>query len=301
MGNFLSALEDHDLYSQYDNEYPEVHPPYEYGHIPTGRRHLNIDRPPNIEFSEYTNITATVFVIVMIILLMVLLVCCCKTILVCRKQKRVNDQRRRMMQRDQQNSNEHTQQPVLRAYTIDNHQHTVELPGGGFPVNVMYQPEYIDSPPAYDQVMGLPPSYDSVVLLNGRSISGHQSRVGSIVGSIMSSGIMCPMGGQNSDDRTIRSIRSRIQNQPAESVISSSTLPPSEIGSTKSESIIASVSSGLILHHTIITADGSTTEGAATIQSNSSKRRSRKNRKASTASSIRPDGSRNTETSQNDS
>ena len=67
------------------------------------------------DFSEYSNITATVFVIVMIILLLVLLICCVKTVLVCRRQKRVNDQRRRMMQRDNHNH----EQSQVRLFKIN--------------------------------------------------------------------------------------------------------------------------------------------------------------------------------------
>ena len=40
-----------------------------------------------------------------------------------------------------------------------------------------------DEPPAYDQVIGLPPSYDSVIILNGVS----QSRGASVVGSVRNS------------------------------------------------------------------------------------------------------------------
>ena len=47
----------------------------------------------------------------------------------------------------------------------------------------MYQPDYHDQPPAYDQVIGLPPSYDSIVILNGAV----QSRATSVVGSVRNS------------------------------------------------------------------------------------------------------------------
>jgi hypothetical protein len=181
------------------------------------------------EYNNYSSVTATVFVVVMIILLMVLLICCIKTVMVCRRQKRVNDQRRRIMQR-QAESHHHSFEP--RAYTI----HQAYLPGGGIPQ--VFMPEDIyrcDEPPAYDQVIGLPPSYDSVIILNGV-----QSRGASVVGSV-----------RNSVMGTVRSLRrgsrSAIQcGAPCQtdSVISAS--PPSEIGSTKSESLIASVSNQMV-------------------------------------------------------
>jgi signal transduction histidine kinase len=131
MGNFWSEvteqLENGNNYDKYNSmQYPNI-----YGSGQTDQ----------MDLAEYTSITATVFVIVMIILLLVLLVCCCKTVLVCRKQKRVNDQRRRMMTREQENSHNstNTQNTILRAYTLDGQHHTVELPGGGYPINVMYQ------------------------------------------------------------------------------------------------------------------------------------------------------------------
>jgi len=183
------------------------------------------------EYNNYSSVTATVFVVVMIILLMVLLICCIKTVMVCRRQKRVNDQRRRIMQRQAES---HHQNFEPRVYSIHGAFH--HLPGGGIPQ--VFMPEDIyrcDEPPAYDQVIGLPPSYDSVIILNGV-----QSRGASVVGSV-----------RNSVMGTVRSLRrgsrSAIQcGAPCQtdSVISAS--PPSEIGSTKSESLIASVSNAMV-------------------------------------------------------
>jgi hypothetical protein len=185
----------------------------------------------------------------MIILLLVLLICCVKTVLVCRRQKRVNDQRRRMMQRDNahlengQNDPTLINQSFLRAFTFDHHHHRIELPGGGFAANVLYQPDYNDQPPAYDQVIGLPPSYDSIVILNGTV----QSRATSVVGSV-----------RNSVLDTVRSLRrgsrgSAVNSQLTPSdgngaIVTGTTSGPSEIGSTKSESLVTSVSNALVVH-----------------------------------------------------
>ena len=184
------------------------------------------------EYTHYSNVTTTVFVIVMIILLMVLLICCIKTVMVCRRQKRVNDQRRRIMQR-QAESMTHRQTYEPRVFSI--HQ-SIQLPGGGIPN--MYMPEDVyrcDEPPAYDQVIGLPPSYDSVIILNGV-----QSRGPSVVGSV-----------RNSVIGTVRSLRRGSRHPPVDvggDNGSSSMLQnaPSEIGSTKSESLIASVSNQMV-------------------------------------------------------
>lgn len=144
-----------------------------------------------------------------------------------------------MMQRDNASSGNIGDQAVinqtfLRAFTFDHQQfRRIELPGGGFANNVMYQADYNDQPPAYDQVIGLPPSYDSIVILNGAV----QSRATSVVGSV-----------RNSVLDTVRSLRrgsrGTLPNQPEQSVISG----PSEIGSTKSESLVTSVSNALVAH-----------------------------------------------------
>lgn len=240
MGNFLSGFDSgsHRLYEDYEISYNRNFQKEEvYG---------NSDGMN--EFNEYSSITATVFVIVMIILLLVLLICCVKTVLVCRRQKRVNDQRRRMMQRDNAHAEGGTTDPTLinhsflRAFTFDHHHHRIELPGGGFAANVLYQPDYHDQPPAYDQVIGLPPSYDSIVILNGTV----QSRATSVVGSV-----------RNSVLDTVRSLRrgSRgsvpSQLTPSDiqgTIVTGTTSGPSEIGSTKSESLVTSVSNALVVH-----------------------------------------------------
>jgi len=187
------------------------------------------------EYTHYSNVTTTVFVIVMIILLMVLLICCIKTVMVCRRQKKVNDQRRRIMQRQAEAHRHHNYEP--RQFTI--HQ-SIRLPGGGIPG--MYLPEDVyrhDEPPAYDQVIGLPPSYDSVIILNGVAT---QSRGASVVGSV-----------RNSVLGTVRSLRrssQRVQCCPDDDqsqVLQNGAVEPSEIGSAKSESLIASVSNQLVL------------------------------------------------------
>jgi len=237
MGNFLSGFDtagnlrgNHRLYEDYEI----------YANRPFLKEDSNYE-----DFSEYSNITATVFVIVMIILLLVLLICCVKTVLVCRRQKRVNDQRRRMMQRDNHN-HEQSQNAgaILRAFTFDHHQHRIELPGSGAPagVYVPQQVDYNDQPPAYDQVIGLPPSYDSIIILNGTV----QSRATSVVGSV-----------RNSVMDTVRSLRrgSRGSTLPTQETLSTlQTVPsgavsaPSDIGSAKSESLVTSVSNALVVH-----------------------------------------------------
>lgn len=192
------------------------------------------------EYHQYSSVTTTVFVVVMIILLMVLLICCIKTVMVCRRQKRVNDQRRRIMQRQAEAN--HQGEP--RLFTI--HQ-SFQLPGGQMPT--MFLPEDMyrcDEPPAYDQVIGLPPSYDSVIILNGV-----QSRGASVVGSV-----------RNSLIGTVRSLRRGSRGavacgQPGQtdSVITatSSIHHPapacSDIGSTKSESLIHSVSNAMVTRY----------------------------------------------------
>lgn len=243
MGNFLSGFDSgsHRLYEDYE--------------IYSNRPYLKEDNYE--DFSEYSNITATVFVIVMIILLLVLLICCVKTVLVCRRQKRVNDQRRRMMQRDNaaaengQNDPTLINQSFLRAFTFDHHHHRIELPGGGYAANVLYQPDYNDQPPAYDQVIGLPPSYDSIVILNGAV----QSRATSVVGSV-----------RNSVLDTVRSLRrgsrgstvvSQADGSPA-TIVTGTVSAPSEIGSTKSESLVTSVSNTLVVHRQAMVMSGDT-------------------------------------------
>lgn len=225
MGNFLSGFENgsHRLYEDYETEY---------------NRHFHKDN--NLEDFAYGNITATVFVIVMIILLLVLLICCVKTVLVCRRQKRVNDQRRRMMTSHQRPSGDPSiiNNSFLRAFTFDHHHHRIELPGGS-----NYQPDYNDQPPAYDQVIGLPPSYDSIVILNGTV----QSRATSVVGSV-----------RNSVLDTVRSLRRGSRGSNANSqltpsdaigaIVTGTTSGSSEIGSTKSESLVTSVSNALVVH-----------------------------------------------------
>ena len=71
-----------------------------------------------------------------------------------------------------------------------------------------------DEPPAYDQVIGLPPSYDSVIILNGVS----QSRGASVVGSV-----------RNSVLGTVRSLRrsSRVAMQGCRDDGSRNVLPQS--------------------------------------------------------------------------
>jgi len=190
------------------------------------------------EYHQYSSVTTTVFVVVMIILLMVLLICCIKTVMVCRRQKRVNDQRRRIMQRQAEAN--HQGEP--RLFTI--HQ-SFQLPGGQMPP--MFLPEDMyrcDEPPAYDQVIGLPPSYDSVIILNGV-----QSRGASVVGSVRNSligtvrslrrgsrgAVACGQPGQTD---SVITATSSIHNQPGRAC--------SDIGSTKSESLIHSVSNAMV-------------------------------------------------------
>ena len=52
--------------------------------------------------------------------------------------------------------------------------HQLELPGESS------SRSYGDEPPAYEHVIGMPPSYDSIVILNGV-----QSRATSVVGSVL--------------------------------------------------------------------------------------------------------------------
>jgi len=187
------------------------------------------------EYTHYSNVTTTVFVIVMIILLMVLLICCIKTVMVCRRQKKVNDQRRRIMQRQAEQHRHHNYEP--RQFTI--HQ-SIQLPGGGIPG--MYLPEDVyrhDEPPAYDQVIGLPPSYDSVIILNGVS----QSRGASVVGSVRNS----VLGTVRSLRRSSRVAMQGCRDMDGSSAVLSQNQAPSEIGSAKSESLIASVSNQMVM------------------------------------------------------
>lgn len=116
----------------------------------------------------------------------------------------------------------------------------------------MFLPEDMyrcDEPPAYDQVIGLPPSYDSVIILNGV-----QSRGASVVGSV-----------RNSLIGTVRSLRRGSRGAVAcgqagqtDSVITATSsihhpagIGPacSDIGSTKSESLIHSVSNAMVTRY----------------------------------------------------
>lgn len=226
------------LISQFDEE-PTEHsnwPDYSnWGEFREMKHHVWLpeqDREARQNYKEYThysNVTTTVFVIVMIILLMVLLICCIKTVMVCRRQKKVNDQRRRIMQRQAaEGHRHHNYEP--RQFTI--HQ-SIQLPGQ---ISGMYLPEDVyrhDEPPAYDQVIGLPPSYDSVIILNGVS----QSRGASVVGSV-----------RNSVLGTVRSLRRSSRAIGCEAT-SSVLNAPSEIGSAKSESLIASVSNQMVTRY----------------------------------------------------
>lgn len=210
----------------------------------------------------YSNVTTTVFVVVMIILLMVLLICCIKTVMVCRRQKRVNDQRRRIMQRQAEVNHDPRLQDV---FTI--HQ-SFQLPGGQ--VRPMFLPEDIyrcDEPPAYDQVIGLPPSYDSVIILNGV-----QSRGASVVGSVRNSLI----GTVRSLRRGSRGAVNCGQAGQTDSVITA-TSPCSEIGSTKSESLIHSVSNAMVTRYPMSEPDESQHEFSQRSRSTKSLRRNKSN------------------------
>jgi len=232
MGNFLSGFDtgSHRLYEDYEI----------YANRPFLKDDSNYE-----DFSEYSNITATVFVIVMIILLLVLLICCVKTVLVCRRQKRVNDQRRRMMQRDNHN-HEQSQNAgaILRAFTFDHHQHRIELPGAGAQAGIYlpHQPDYNDQPPAYDQVIGLPPSYDSIIILNGTVQSRATSVVGSVRNSVMDT-VRSLRRGSRGSTLTTQETLTTLQTVPSGAVSA-----PSDIGSAKSESLVTSVSNALVVH-----------------------------------------------------
>jgi hypothetical protein len=246
MGNFLSGFDmDRDGSPRFfeDSVYETRNRPFL-----TGEENYE-------DFSEYSNITATVFVIVMIILLLVLLICCVKTVLVCRRQKRVNDQRRRMMQRD--NAVDQSALPTdpnilnqsfLRAFTFDHHHHRIELPGG-YAQNghVMLHHDYNDQPPAYDQVIGLPPSYDSIVILNGTVHSRATSVVGSVRNSVLDTVRSLRRGSRGSAVRLDIAPGANQSDGPA-TMITGATSGPSEIGSTKSESLVTSVSNALVVH-----------------------------------------------------
>lgn len=177
---------------------------------------------------DYTNITATLFVVVMIVLLLVLLVCCLKTFLVCRRQKIVNDRRRRRMMRQNQMAQNQVinSEDFLRALTLSQ-QHQLELPGESS------SRSYGDAPPAYEHVIGMPPSYDSIVILNGV-----QSRATSVVGSVLD---------------TVRSLRRGSRGcvsaiGPTDSPRTAITSAQSDCGSAKSESLVASVSNAQFVH-----------------------------------------------------
>ena len=188
----------------------------------------------------------------MIILLLVLLICCVKTVLVCRRQKRVNDQRRRMMQRD--NAVDQSALPTdpnilnqsfLRAYTFDHHHHRIEtITQNG---HVMFHHDYNDQPPAYDQVIGLPPSYDSIVILNGTVQSRATSVVGSVRNSVLDTVRSLRRGSRGSAVRLDIASGGNQSDGPA-TMITGTTSGPSEIGSTKSESLVTSVSNALVVH-----------------------------------------------------
>jgi len=234
------------LISQFDEEPTEHHtnwPDYSnWGEFREMKHHVWLpeqDREARQNYKEYThysNVTTTVFVIVMIILLMVLLICCIKTVMVCRRQKKVNDQRRRIMQRQAEAHRHHNYEP--RQFTI--HQ-SIQLPGGGIPG--MFMPEDVyrsDEPPAYDQVIGLPPSYDSVIILNGVS----QSRGASVVGSVRNSVLGTVRSLRRSSRAAINGCR---QDEAGSSPVLAEA--PSEIGSAKSESLIASVSNQMVTRY----------------------------------------------------
>jgi len=214
MGNFLSnhgMMEIHEWEHERAKNFERAN-----NHFMLGQD--NTDYDPNI--------TATLFIFVMIVLLLVLLVCCLKTFLVCRRQKIVNDRRRRRMMRQNQLQNQViNSEDFLRVLTLSQ-QHQQELPGESS------SRSYGDAPPAYEHVIGMPPSYDSIVILNGV-----QSRATSVVGSVLD---------------TVRSLRrgSRAMSAvgPTDSPRTTITSAQSDCGSAKSESLVASVSNAQFVH-----------------------------------------------------